>query len=114
MAKDIGKMRKQEFEERLKILSTEKMEGNKMDILQAILNEDEKLQKAKDKISAMSDEMLYEGLFYYIRKYGFELTGNVLDSSLPEPDKILFLTMMAMFEAEYRKRKEKRDGKSSL
>ena len=114
MAKDIGKMRKQEFEERLKILSTEKMEGNKMDILQAILNEDEKLQKAKDKISAMSDEMLYEGLFYYIRKYGFELTANMLDPSLPEPDKVLFLTTMALLEAEYRERKEKRNGQSYL
>lgn len=85
-----------------------------MDELQAILSENKKLQKISDKISGMSDDDFYEGLFYYIRKYGFELTGNVLDSSLPEPDKILFLTMMAMFEAEYRKRKEKRDGKSSL
>lgn len=80
-----------------------------MDELQAILSENKKLQKISDKISGMSDDDFYEGLFYYIRKYGFELTANMLDPSLPEPDKVLFLTLMALFESEYRERKEKRN-----
>lgn len=80
-----------------------------MDILSVIVNEDSNLQKVRDKIKALSDERFYEGLFYYIKKYGFEKTGNMLDSSLPEPNTMVFLAIMAFFEGEYRERKAKND-----